>query len=61
MKAAPQVRLSGSDVEYKVHDVSVSAVKGILEASHLKKSSAAVVPMNGMERWVWGSIPPGIT
>ena len=27
----------------------------------LSKSSAEVVPPNGMSRWVWTSIPPGIT
>jgi len=25
------------------------------------KSSADVVPPNGMSRWVWQSMPPGIT
>ena len=27
----------------------------------LSKVSAAVVPMKGISRWVWGSIPPGMT
>ena len=27
----------------------------------LSKSSAEVVPPNGMSRWVWTSMPPGIT
>ena len=27
----------------------------------VSKSSAEVVPPNGMSRWVWTSMPPGIT
>jgi hypothetical protein len=27
----------------------------------VSKSSAEVVPPNGMSRWVWQSIPPGMT
>src|SRR5688572_11659605 len=27
----------------------------------VSKSSALVVPPKGMSRWVWGSIPPGMT
>lgn len=32
-----------------------------LPTSHVKKSSQVTCPINGMARWVWGSMPPGIT
>ena len=33
----------------------------IARPSHVKKSSQVTWPMKGMDRWVCGSMPPGIT